>query len=80
MTKLTISEIRSPKSLEINEIIEVINLKKHKKLGYFVPISYEDLFKKFLDEVEKIEKLKKIKRVAMAQKQDRIEDINDGIE
>jgi len=80
MTKLTISEIRNPKLLEINEIVEIINIKKHKKLGYFVPISYENIFKEFLKTLEKKEKLEKIKKVAKAQKKDKVEDIFDGIE
>ena len=79
MTKLTVSEIRSPKSLEINEIIEIVNVKKHKKLGYFIPVRYEEIFNKFLKALEKEEKLEKIKKVAKAQKRDRIEDIFDGI-
>jgi len=79
MTKLTISEIRNPKLLEINEIIEIVNIKKHKKLGYFIPVAYEEIFEKFLKTLEKEEKLKKIKKVASAQKQDQIEDIFDGI-
>ncbi|WP_457564486.1 hypothetical protein [Caminibacter sp.] len=80
MTKITVSEIRSPKVLDTNEILEIVNAKKHKRLGFFVPVEYGEILEKILEELKKKEKLKKIKKVALAQKKDRIEDIFDGVE
>jgi len=81
MTKINISQLRNPKIFEINEILEIVNKKKRKKIGYFIPIQFEDKLKNFLDELKKEEKRKLLKRIAKAQKLDRIEEgsIDDGI-
>ena len=80
MTNVTVSEIRNPLIFEKKEILTIVNNKKHKVLGYFVPKCYEKEFEIFLNELEKKKKRELLKKIAKAQKADKIEDVFDDIE
>ena len=79
MTNVTVSEIRNPSIFEKKEILTIVNNKKHKVLGFFVPECYKEEFELFLKEIEKKKKIELLKKVAKAQKLDKVEDIVDDI-
>ncbi len=71
MIRVTLADLR--RSLELSEAEEVIAVedrRRKKEVGYFIPISLEKEFRKFLKEVEQKQRAEKLRRVAGAQRKD----------
>jgi len=82
MIEATMADLR--KSIDFfstDEIIHVVNGRKKEEVGFFVPKTFKEEFKKFVESVEKKKKMQLLKRVAEAQLKDNIGDgaVSDGI-
>jgi hypothetical protein len=82
MIKATLADLRQSSSFfKTDEIIEIINGRKKEQIGYFVPISLQEVFEDFLIKIKKEQKRKLLKRVANASRKDIVGDgaVDDGI-
>lgn len=82
MINSTLVDLRKSSSFfETKDIISVLDGRKKKLLGYFVPKFYEKEFALFLQDLEKNKRIDLLKKVSIAQKKDPIEDgsSDDGI-
>ena len=79
---MTLSSLRNSKNIfNLNDIAVILDGKKKKEIGYFIPSVFKDEFQKFTAEFEHKKKINLLKRVASASKKDIIGDgtISDGI-
>ena len=81
MLKVSISSLRDKNYFQKDEVLVIVNSKKKEKIGYFIPVEYENQIKDIIDSIEKKKKKELLKRVAEAQKEDSIGDgtVADGI-
>ena len=82
MIKATLADLRQSSTFfKTDEIIEIINGRKKEQIGYFVPISLQEVFEDFLIKIKKEQKRKLLKRVANASRKDIVGDgaVDDGI-
>jgi len=82
MIKATLADLRQSSTFfKTDEIIEIVNGRKKEKIGYFVPISLQEVFEDFIIEIKKEQKCKLLERVANASRKDIVGDgaVDDGI-
>ena len=82
MIETTLSNMRNSSDFfKTSEIIHILDGRKKKEVGFFVPTVFREEFQKFIDEIEKKKKLSLLKRVALAQKKDPIAEgaVSDGV-
>ena len=82
MIKATLADLRQSSTFfKTDEIIEIINGRKKEQIGYFVPISLQEVFEDFLIKIKKEQKHRLLKRIAHASRKDIIGDgaVDDGI-
>jgi len=83
MINLTLSTLRDSNRLfKIEDIALIIDGKKKREIGYFIPATLKKEFETFVKQKEQEKRLKLLKRVAKASKKDKISDgaVSDGIE
>ncbi len=83
MIQATMADMRkSVDFFQTDQVINIINGRKKKEIGYFVPSKFKVDFLKFLTELNNKKRLENAKRAAQAQILDSIGDgtAGDGIE
>ena len=82
MIRATLADLRQSSTFfKTDEIIQIVNGRKKEQIGYFVPISLQEVFEDFLIKIKREQKRRLLKRVLNASRKDTIGDgaIDDGI-
>ncbi len=81
MLEAKLSDFRKPEFFNQTEIIHIVDHRKKKDIGFFVPANLIESFKGYLQQEDKNKKLALLQRIAQAQKIDPIEEVGiaDGI-
>jgi len=76
-----ITEIQNrPSLLKTGELIEIVDKRVGKRLGFFISSRYEKFIKEAIENIEKNEKIKKLKRLKKHQDIEFLESgVDDGI-
>lgn len=82
MLEAKLSDFRKPEFFNQTEVVHIVDSRKKKEIGFFVPANLVDSFKLFLQQEERNKKLALLQRIAEAQSIDPIEEgsVADGIE
>ena len=82
MRFITIAELRRSSILgEGDEVLQVVDARKKREVGFFIPAALAEEFREYLSKVERRQKIEKLRRVAQAQRRDPIEEgaVDDGV-
>jgi len=82
MIRATLADLRQSSTFfKTDEIIQIVNGRKKEQIGYFVPISLQEVFEDFLIKIKREQKRRLLKRVLNASRRDTIGDgaVDDGI-